>query len=182
MAPAMSRRPRLLSVLLLVLLMLAAACRKPDHSGLSDVERRTKIAELFAVYQDAFPAVTPIAPDEALRLYAEGRALFVDARDPAERRVSMLPEAMAWEEYVGDPARYSDRVVIAYCTVGYRSGVLAASLAKEGRARLFNLQGGVLGWLHSGGPVLGPDGRQTRRVHVYGPSWDLAPRLCEAVY
>jgi sodium/bile acid cotransporter 7 len=70
--------------------------------------------------------------------------------------------------------------VIVYCTISYRSGILARELLARGVA-VANLQGGLLGWVHAGGPVADAGG-PVARMHVYGRKWDLAPLSFETVY
>ena len=46
---------------------------------------------------------------------------------------------------------------------------------------LYNLRGGLLAWVHDGGEVVDEKGK-TKRIHVYGRKWNLAPRSYEAVW
>jgi len=71
-------------------------------------------------------------------------------------------------------------VVIGYCTISYRSGKLAESLAPRGITML-NLEGGLLAWVHAGGKLFDRAG-ETRRIHVYGRKWNLAPQDYEAIW
>jgi sodium/bile acid cotransporter 7 len=110
----------------------------------------------------------------------EGKALFIDVREPKEQAVSMLPSSVAAEEFLKDPGRYGDRVLIGYCTISYRSGKLAQQLAAQG-ITVLNLRGGILAWAHAGGKLQDRSG-ETRRIHVYGRKWDLAPQGYETVW
>jgi sodium/bile acid cotransporter 7 len=87
--------------------------------------------------------------------------------------VSMLPGAVSQAEFLENPERYRGRTVIVYCTISYRSGLLAARLADQGRT-VTNLKGGLLAWVLEGGRVYDGAG-ETRRIHVYGPKWDYPP-------
>jgi sodium/bile acid cotransporter 7 len=147
---------------------------------MTDTEKRARIDELYAGYRKEFPGVKEIEPQEAMRLLRESQALFIDVREPKEQAVSMLPEAVTAEEFLKDPERYSDRVLIGYCTISYRSGKLARQLAGRG-ITVLNLRGGILAWTHAGGSLQGRDG-ETRRLHVYGRKWDLAPRGYETTW
>lgn len=162
--------------LLLALAVLLAACPGPRTDA-------GKLAKVYAMYEDLrpdFPGVEDLAPAEAMRLAAQGQAVFVDARPENERAVSMLPGAVS-DAFLADPGSFAGLTAIAYCTIGYRSGRLAERLAGQG-VRVYNLRGGILAWTLEGGKVYGPDGREARRIHVYGRSWDLAPAGYEVVY
>ena len=49
---------------------------------MTDSEKRTRIDELYRGYRKDFPDVQDIEPQEAMRLLQEGRALFIDVREP----------------------------------------------------------------------------------------------------
>ena len=124
----------------------------------------------------------PVDLDElkVQELVKAGRAVFVDVREEKEQVVSMLPGAVPQKEFLRKPERYRDKVVIGYCTISYRSGKLAERLKARGIA-MHNLQGGMLAWVHAGGKLYDRDG-ETRRLHVYGRKWNLAPRGYEALW
>ena len=79
------------------------------------------------------------------------------------------------------------RIVIPYCTIGYRSGHYTRDLqSRELGLTVRNLAGSILAWTHAGGPLVAPgaagaagQAEETRRLHVYGAAWDLAPRAYE---
>jgi sodium/bile acid cotransporter 7 len=161
--------------------MLSAGFIEPIWAGedMNDAARRAKIEALYRGYKKEFPGVKDIEPAEAMRLLQEGRALFVDVRAEQEQNVSMLPSAVTEKEFLRDPGRFRDRILIGYCTISYRSGKLAESLAPRG-ITLLNLKGGLLAWVHAGGKVYDHNG-ETTRIHVYGREWDLGPKGYQAV-
>jgi len=115
-----------------------------------------------------------------MQLMREGKAVFVDVREPEEQRVSMLPGAITEQELLKNIQKYKDRILIGYCTISYRSGKLAQKLRDRGIVML-NLRGGMLAWVHAGGRVYDANG-ETRRIHVYGRKWNLIPEGYEAVW
>lgn len=169
----MSRAARIIPAMLLATLVLLAVsgCSKPpaDNAG-----RKARVYELYAEYKKDFPQVPEITAEEAVALWQQGKLLPIDVREPAERAVSTLPGAVTAQEYLADPGRYADKTAVAYCTIGYRSGLWAAAQAKDGLP-VANLAGGLLGWLHAGGTLVDARGNPTKTVHVYGRTWDLAP-------
>ncbi|EPR35433.1 Rhodanese-like protein [Alkalidesulfovibrio alkalitolerans DSM 16529] len=188
MTMAVSRRTLLL--LLPAVVLLAVAALKlgwlPDHGALSDAERRAKALAMYDHYAREFPGVAAIEPEEAILLHERGQAVFVDVREPREMAVSTIPGALSEDGFLAalahDPEAFSGKIVIGYCTISYRSGVLAERLAERHGFTMLNLRAGILGWLHVGGSLVGPDGKPSNRVHVYGASWDLAPRGIESIY
>lgn len=155
-------------------------CQAQADDSMSDNEKRLKIEAMYRDYKRNFADVADISPAEAMELLHAGRAVFVDVREEREQKVSMLPGAVTEQEFLEHPERYRDKVVIGYCTISYRSGVLADKLKARGITML-NLEGGLLAWVHAGGKVYDGSG-ETRRIHVYGRKWNLGPKDYEAVW
>lgn len=166
--------------LLLVGMASGEVFAKSAAEPIPDDDRKLEIVyEMYAGYRKDFPGIEEIDPDEAMRLWREGRTVFVDTRTPEEMAVSMLPDAVSKEDYLSDPDRFGDRTVVAYCTISYRSGLFAKEMAEKDR-RVLNLRGGMLAWALEDGPIFDETG-ETRRMHVYGKKWDLAPAEYETV-
>jgi len=163
-----------------IVLAGALGCRNHEVAASTDAERLRQIEVMYNEYREDFPDTPEVTVQELLAMQEEGPATIVDGRDAEEREVSTIPEALPLGQLEGDLERYRDRPVVVYCTVGYRSGLQAKELREKG-LEAYNLRGGMLAWLHAGQPVV-QDGHQTKRVHVYGPKWDLAPEGYEAVW
>lgn len=159
----------------------APAARTEDGA----IAQREQIAQMYAAYRaEAFAGVHEIGVHEVEAARAtndNASIILVDCREDRERAVSLIDGAISKAEFEADPSRYGDRVIVAYCTIGYRSGVYAASLSERGFDAK-NLVGGVLAWAHDGQSFVGADGAETRNVHVYGAEWDLLPDSYESVY
>lgn len=164
-----------------IVCMLSVIFQVPAMAqSVSDADKKVRIERMYAEYKKDFPAVEDIAPEKAIELWRQDAVVFLDTRKPEEMAVSRLPGAITTKEFLEQPQRYKDRTVVSYCTVGYRSGVFARDMAQSG-VKMVNLSGSILAWIHAGGPVFDPQGRQTRRVHVFGDRWDLAPAGYETV-
>lgn len=151
------------------------------------MDKQAEIARMYAEYEAEFPEVRSMTASELMeRLDAErsdpegregpegeGELVLVDVRPEAERRISMIPGAIPLDELEADPARYAEATIVTYCTVGYRSGLVARELQDRGY-EVLNLHGSLLSWTHAGGELIDSEGT-TDRVHVYGKRWDLAP-------
>lgn len=140
---------------------------------LTDAQKRSTVYEMYAEYKKDFPKVTDISPGDARSAFAKGQIQFVDVRKPEEIRISTLPGAIDRETFLRDKRLYRDKAVVAFCTISYRSGLFAQEMAREGVA-VQNLTGGILAWVLEGGQVF-DEGGASKRLHVYGPKWDLAP-------
>jgi rhodanese-related sulfurtransferase len=142
---------------------------------LTDSEKLQHVYLIYSDYQKEFPQVRDVSAPDVLQMLKSGQKIvFVDTRKPEEIEVSKLPEAISKKMFLAaDPAEYKDSIIIAYCTISYRSGVFARDRAEEGRD-IYNLRGGLLAWVLEGGKVYDADG-VTRRIHVYGGTWEYAP-------
>ena len=149
------------------------------QAPMADDAKKAAVYGMYADYRRSFATVREVSPEEAMRLYEKEAAVFVDTRLPAEMAVSMLPGAISEETFLQNPVPYRGRTVIVYCTISYRSGLLAKRLADQGTT-VFNLQGGLLAWVLEGGKVY-HHGAETRRIHVYGKKWNYPPAGYEAV-
>ena len=107
--------------------------------------------------------------------------IVVDVRTKEERDVSMIPCAIAMDEFEEllkcDPNKYKETLIVPYCTVGYRSGKYATALVeKHGLKNVRNGEGIIL-WTH-GETVLVKKEQGTvqivKAVHTFGSAWDLA--------
>lgn len=60
--------------------------------------------------------------------------------------------------------------IVVYCSVGYRSSILARRLQELGFKEVYNLEGSIFKWANEGRPLL--QGQTTvQRVHPYNDSW-----------
>ncbi len=151
-----------------------------SRSNLSDAERKEIVYKTYQGYKKDFPEVRDISPLQAMELLDKDQVVFVDTRKPEEMAVSMLPGAVSEKDFLDHPERYETRTVIGYCTISYRSGKFASKIAEQG-ITVINLQGGILAWTLEGGKVYDRNGKEVKRVHVYGDRWDYAPSGYESV-
>lgn len=142
---------------------------------LDPAERRERLHRIYDGFRPAFAQVVTIEPDAMLAAAsADPAVLLVDVRSDGERAVSTLPGAVPAAVWRGHPERFADRRVVAFCTMGIRSGAWAADRLAEGH-EVANLARGVLGWTHAGGPLVDASGAPTRQVHVGAKTWNLLP-------
>ncbi len=128
-----------------------------------------RITELFDVYSPEFPNAPGITATELSARVQP--VVLVDVRTPEEQFVSRIPGAMDHQDFEKSIADYSDSTIVAYCTIGYRSGLYTEALIERGFDAK-NLEGGIVAWTHVDGPLSNQWG-DTKEVHVYGRKWDL---------
>lgn len=149
-------------------------------TSMTNAQKREQILKMYMAYKKEFPDVQDIDVGQAMELASTGRVVFIDVRQPEEQRVSRLPGAISADNYLENPEKYHDYIKIGYCTISYRSGVLAQELHQRG-IPMYNLRAGLLGWVHSGGKVYAGT-KETNRIHVYNSEWNLGPERFEAIW
>jgi len=170
---------RKLAIVAFSFFLLVAGCQTTGI--LSDADKQIKIATMYRQYASEFPTVQGITVAQLQQLQRqEKKVVLVDVRSPEEIAVSYIPEAITPKEFESNLSKYQDATVIAYCTIGYRSGLYAEKLQQQG-IEILNLEGSLLAWSHAGGKLT--DGtKDTRKVHVFGRQWQLTSSSYESVW
>jgi rhodanese-related sulfurtransferase len=100
--------------------------------------------------------------------------VLLDVRTAAEWQVSHLPGARrvdpdaSAKEAAGALAK--ETPIVIYCSVGYRSGVMAERLQKAGFVHVQDLEGSIFEWANEGRPLV-RDGKKVTKVHPYDAAW-----------
>lgn len=139
----------------------------------SDLEKRNTTLSIYEGFRKSFPSVPDVTAEEALNLVEKDKALLVDVRTEREQQVSMLPGAVTQRDFKKNPDAFRGKVVLVYCTIGWRSAGFAESMRKQGLA-VVNVKGGLLAWAHAGG-TFHHQGLPTKNVHVYSREYNLLP-------
>ena len=108
-----------------------------------------------------------------------GSFVIVDARSKAESDVSIIPGAITKTHFEQTAAQHEGKIIIAYCTIGFRSGLLVRSLKRKG-FNAWNYRGSILDWCKNGLPLTTHDGEARQRVHTYS-RWLSVPQEYIAV-
>lgn len=120
-----------------------------------------------------------VTVQEAQRLMREEGAIVLDTRTEEEFAVSHVAGArflpFGWWQALAGPRLPKDlprdKPVVVFCTVGWRSGKVTASLLAAGQRRVFNVEGGILAWRRAGLPLVDASNAPTKAVHPYNSSW-----------
>lgn len=127
--------------------------------------------------RERFPEVPQVSTAELsewLNTPGSVRPLLLDARTKEEWGVSHLLGALlaASEDQAlaGLQGVEKDRLIVVYCSVGYRSAALAQQLISRGFTKVYNLEGSIFAWANEGRPVFRGE-REVRQVHPYNKVW-----------
>ena len=128
------------------------------------------LEELNAEIDEKFPDAPKVSMAELKKMMAEEPSLaIVDVRDREEYAVSRLKNAVN----IVDPEKMNyekDRLIVAYCSVGYRSGEFVSKARKLGYTNIYNYLGSIFEWANNGNPVY-RDGEVVKEVHPYSSYW-----------
>jgi rhodanese-related sulfurtransferase len=146
----------------------------------SDDAKRERIESLYQKTKQNFPEVPVLSAGELEGLQREEKVVLVDVRSPQEQAVSMIEGAVTYQDFDQRKQDFEGATVVAYCTVGHRSGLYARNLLHLGW-KAFNLDGAILGWTHHGGALVNSEG-STKKVHVWGKKFNLVADGYEGVW
>lgn len=125
-----------------------------------------------------FPGVVSIGTQELANWLADpnrARPLILDVRAREEYEVSHLPGAIwagtAQRQTAAVKQVPSERSVVLYCSVGWRSAQAAAQLMKEGRRSVLNLDGSLFQWANERRPLIDDRARSVHVAHPYNQAW-----------
>ena len=139
--------------------------------------------EVISDIRDKYPDVNQLRTDELHSWLTGSRSepiILIDAREKEEFRVSHIAGAMNIP-YDKDPLKHltdikPDSPIVVYCSVGYRSSILAGKLQDMGLKEVYNLEGSIFKWANEDRPLV--QGKVTvHKVHPYNTHWgDLLER------
>jgi len=125
----------------------------------------------------SYPEARHLAPDSLAALLADSaraEPILLDTRPPAEYNVSHLPgarrvdpDATAFPMLEDVP---KDTLIVAYCSVGYRSSGVVERLQAAGFTNAYNLDGSIFRWANEGRPVY-RNGQPVEQVHPFDAVW-----------
>ena len=168
-----------ITVAVFSILLLSTGCQ--DIEARSDTWKQKQIITMYRKYAKDFPEVKGITVAQLQQLQRQGKqVVLVDVRSPEEREVSFIPGAISIVEFERNLKQYQNSTVVAYCTIGHRSGKYAQKLQQQG-IKMLNLEGSLLAWSHAKGELINSKG-MTNKVHVFAPQWRFAAEDYEPVW
>ncbi len=107
---------------------------------------------------------TNVGPEEAQKLIGQGRVKVVDVRRPEELKTGQIENATMvtitgfydFSENLKAQNIPQDQPVLFVCEMGQRSAAASEVAAVMGYKEIYNLEGGMNFWRHSGMEVVRP--------------------------
>ena len=104
-------------------------------------------------------------------------SLLMDTRNIEEYEVSHLPNAV----WIGNDSLFWSRIpqlsdkkiMIVYCSVGYRSNEVGKKIKDSLQLDIKNLKYGIFGWKHNALPLIDKFNISTNKVHPYNRFWGI---------
>lgn len=158
-----------------MLLLLAALLAPAPPAGAG-------LASIADALERRHESIGHVAPAVLAQWRAAGRDIvLLDVRSEEEYRVGRLrgairlpPDAASDQVLEAIERSLDGATVVAYCSVGHRSSVLASraheALLEAGAAGVWNLRGGIFAWHNQARPLADAAG-PTQRVHPYSARW-----------
>ncbi len=153
-----------------ILVLTAAVTLSPDRAGLKSVK---------ALVRAKFPKARQLSTAELsqwLESEEKPKILILDIREKAEFEISHLPGAV-WVHPDTPYERVLEQIkpakmVVAYCSVGYRSSQFITRIQKAGKKsgknlNFWNLEGSIFQWANENRPLENLDGESVLKVHPY---------------
>lgn len=131
---------------------------------------KQRLAAYSEKLREKFPEVAFITVDDLAA--QDPKPVLLDVRSEKEFAVSHLPGAVRVEtvDDVHELGVQPDVPIAVYCSIGYRSAVLARKLGQAGFADVRNVEGSIFAWAHQGYPLVNTNGKTTG-VHPFNLWW-----------
>jgi rhodanese-related sulfurtransferase len=158
-------------ILFLFILILTMA-------GCSDNQETLTWTEVISDIRNRYPDVKQIQTAELqswLTNPDKEPVILIDARHSEEFSVSHISGA---KNIPHNSKKYliqltdiePDNPIVVYCSVGYRSSILAGRLQDMGFTKVYNLEGSIFKWANEGRPLV-QEQATVHKVHPYNDSW-----------
>ena len=128
-------------------------------------------------------SVTTVSVEHAKKMK---NVVFLDTRERQEFEVSHIKNAR-WVGY--DTFSFAnlkdipkEANIVVYCSIGVRSEKIGEKLQKAGYQHVHNLYGSIFEWVNQGNEVIDMQGKPTKKVHAYSPTWGIWLNKGEKVY
>ena len=138
------------------------------------------LANVHQALSKKFDEVSHLSAEQLESLPSE-QVLILDVREAEEYAVSHLDNALRVDPGISNrqfmqqfESDLQNKIVIFYCSVGYRSSDLAEDLqeglVQNGAKAVYNLEEGIFGWHNADMPLVNDTGK-TSRIHPYDDHW-----------
>lgn len=156
----------LAGLFLLILFFPRAAAQFPKTASCQNPDFDKKV--------NSYLSYTVPVIDVEKAFFQSESMIFLDAREKQEFSVSHIPGArfVGFDEFSlsNNQDLPKDKIIVVYCSIGYRSEKIAEKLRKAGYQKVYNLYGSIFEWVNRGFPVVNDQGQVTQ-VHGYNKKW-----------
>lgn len=165
-------------IIILISLIAFSIKNKEEVSSQTTVKKKSFVMNSYQKINNQYSDIPQISIKE-LKDFLSSNSLknnfvLVDTRTKEEILISKIPGAITKTDFYKNQRKYKNKIVIAYCTIGYRSGKFVKSINNLGfKGR--NLEGSILGWIHYKGTLVDSSGKTVKKVHTYSKKWNLLP-------
>ena len=152
-------------VFFILLLSNSAALAEVEASVDEWVKLKSKIIRKF-------PSVEHVRPSQ-LSKDDMSKYILIDVREPNEYAVSHIEGAINLLDSNKVEAlakSHPSKTLLLYCSVGYRSSLMAQELMDGGVVNVKNIEGSIFEWVNDGNDVV-RGGKETQFVHPFNKSW-----------
>ncbi len=161
----------------LILIVAFAVTGIVTMSGCSRNQEALTWTEVISDIRNKYPDVKQLRTDELhswLTVPKSESILLIDARAKEEFLVSHIMGARNIP-YDKDPLKHltdikPDSPIVVYCSVGYRSSILAGKLQGLGFTKVYNLEGSIFKWANEDRPLV-QNQTTVYKVHPYNAHW-----------
>ena len=169
----------------LILIVLFALSGIVTMSGCSHNQEALTWPEVIKDVRNKYPDVKQLQTDELRSWLSDPKSeaiLLIDARATEEFEVSHITGAknMPYNKkhlkHLTDIK--PDNPIVVYCSVGYRSSIMASKLQELGFKEVYNLEGAIFKWANEGKPLV-QEQTTVYKVHPYNVRWG---KLLEGKY
>ena len=120
-------------------------------------------------------SVEQVEAQELQKLMSQNDIILLDTRENSEYNVSHINGAInvGYDNFSKSKVKNlpKDKVIVVYCSVGYRSEKIGEKLEKMGFENVKNLRGGIFDWKNEGNTVVNSLGDETEKVHTFNEDW-----------
>ncbi len=147
------------------------------NTGCSHNQEALTWSEVIRDIRNKYPNVKQLKTDELHSWLSNPKSesiILIDARAKEEFQISHIPGAKNIP-YNKKLLKYftdikPDSPIVVYCSVGYRSSILARKLKELGFKEVYNLEGSIFKWANEERPLV-QEQTTVHNVHPYDTHW-----------
>ncbi len=119
-----------------------------------------------------------VTPQKAKEMINTDNIVILDVRTRSEFENSHIPDAILFplKKIENSSLGFSkNQKILVVCKTGYRSSIFAEKLVKRGYENVYNLQGGITGWVEDGFEVISTPEDKEKKIAPgsVAPDFDL---------